>query len=261
MANTDWLINKDYIKSLGYSDTYYLESLCYKVFSFIKNVPVPIVCKYNHNLHKINYHLGKEYVEIPVDSMISPYDHVFQVKMYFKKFFPSFDVKISKEVELTEDEMIALINKGMDTNDVINQRKTVVEHEVGTIVKIYLKRDSFLLERNNILEYRVTGSLKNLLGCSEFMRNIRACKDDMERYNYIMNNSRFEYHVKEDTIDINYPGQMMKNFFKIHAPYMNSEILWINEYVAEWEGYRITFDSLFLKQDCMTYLQCRKKYC
>ena len=35
-----WLEDTEFIKGLGFKDLYYLESLCHKISSFLKNVPI-----------------------------------------------------------------------------------------------------------------------------------------------------------------------------------------------------------------------------
>ena len=249
-----WLEDSEYINSRNFEDKYYLESLCHHLSNFIKNVPIPVLCDYIERFKSISFSVGKEKNSFPLTIDISYYDYITLVKRWLQQFYPRYEVLI--DAELSDDEILFLVReKGYSLNDALLERKKIPE--IGIIEKEIRKEDQFILNVNGIKTVRITGNKKPLL-LKDFMKELRGIKDQQERKNYILENSReFSTMTTYDRIvRINYQGLQLLSFFKINFEDLKDyEFKEIEPFVYSWGQYILKFSSLTLKQDCLKLYQ------
>lgn len=246
-----WLTDEEFLRKSSISDTYYLEGLCYKISSFLKNVPVHIVTRLNND--SISFFIGSNEKEFKIDYDLSYYDYITRIRMWSRQFFPQYKCEIKKEVELSDEEMKEKVKEGMDLNDVLLLTKEITEVKEGRIEKVYLKDDCFLFnDFAGNLEKRTTVYAQKCSPVSSFIEKFRACENDEQKYNYLMENSKSLGNVEETEINVEYSGKQMINFFKInYEDLKNIELIQISEFIFKWGRFKIQFNSLTLRDDCI----------
>jgi len=262
----DWLINDSFLREVNFPDIYYLETLCYKIHSFLKNVPIPVYTSYDIIHNSIYFMVGQNKKFFPLDVDISYYDYITLVKEWLQNFYPQYKVSFNQEVEYNDSEILEIIEKeGISLNDALLRKKVVTINEYCIIDKVYLTKDSFVLYRyqNDQLiskEVRISGSIldNNILTLSKFLDGYRNLLDqqasDEEKKNFIEKNSKITQFLplKDSLITVNYYGKMMINFFKINYPLLKDKpLVQIDEFVYEWGRFNIIFESRLLRDDCI----------
>jgi hypothetical protein len=253
-----WLEDSEFIYNTNFEDKYYLESLCHHLSNFIKNVPIPVLCDYSTRYKSIYFSVGDDKNNFPLTIDISYYDYITLVKRWLYQFFPRYEVLI--DAELDDDEILKLVREqGYNLNDALLERKKVPE--IGVIEKEIRKEDQFIININGTKTVRITGNKKPLL-LKDFMKELRGIKDQQQRKNYILDNSReFSTVVTYDkVVRINYQNSQLLNFFKVNYEDLKDYELKESEpFVYEWKNYLIRFSSITLRNDCLKYYQEMKE--
>jgi len=253
-----WLEDSEFIYNTNFEDKYYLESLCHHLSNFIKNVPIPVLCDYSERFKSIYFSVGEEKSHFALTIDVSYYDYITLVKRWLYQFYPRYEVLI--DTGLDDNEILALVREqGFNLNDALLERKKVTE--IGVIEKEIRKEDQFIININGVKTVRITGNKKPLL-LKDFMKELRGIKDQQERKNYILDNSREFSTIPnyEKSIKINYQGQQLLNFFRINYEDLKEyELKEVESFVYEWKNYIIRFSSISLRNDCLKYYQERKE--
>lgn len=255
----NWLVDSEYIKKLPFIDTYYLESLCYAINSFLKNTPIPIIAKLSKTFdvdNSIVFYIGEinKYFKVSVD--YSYFDFTTLVKQWAYDYYPKYTVDYDIEVPYSDDEIHKMVKEGMDMNDAIAMRKKQKFTEIGVIEKIILKEDRFILLKNDKRYIYISGTIQKPIPLSVFKKNLFLIKDDVERKKYIDENSTMisECNKNEDVI-IDHQGKQMLNFFKINEETLNKYPMQnISSFVWRCGKFVIKFSSQSLMNDCMKYI-------
>ncbi len=263
----EWLINDAFLKNTNFPDLYYLETLCYKIYSFLKNVPVPVYTSYDYNHHSIYFLIGTHKKYFPVDMDISYYDYITLVRRWLCTFYPKYTVSFIKEIDYDDAEILQIVEQeGISLNDALLRKKKVPVTEYCFIDKVYLTKDEFILHRyhNNILvakEVRISGSIteNKLIPLSKFLDGYRKLIGDEhvteeQKKTYIEQNSKLVHtlSLQESTIVINYLGKMMINFFKINfSDLYKIPLIQITDFTYHWGRFAIMFESRLLRDDCI----------
>jgi len=246
-----WLTDKEFISKSKYNDLYYLEGLCYRIASFLKNTPIHVITILDNTEMSIGFSIGTNKKYYPISNDISFYDYITEVEKWLKTFYPSFDYMEELEVELSEEEMKTKIKEGMNLNDVLLLRKKSYVRHYGVVEKIYLKDDCFLLNYNGNLEKRTSICTTNAVPVSKFMEKLRTLSEK-ERYEYIKNDSVKLHDITEKQIEIDYAGKTMLNFFEINYDVLKEKsLIKVSEFVYTWGRFVINFNSPLLRDDCL----------
>jgi len=253
-----WLEDSEFIHDTNFEDKYYLESLCHHLSNFIKNVPVPVLCDYSTRFKSIYFSVGEDKTNFPLTIDVSYYDYITLVKRWLYQFYPRYEVLVDSELD--DDEILKLVREqGYNLNDALLERKKV--SEIGVIEKEIRKEDQFIINIEGVKTVRITGNKKPLL-LKDFMKELRGIKDQQERKNYILDNSR-EFStvaIYDKIVRINYQGKQLLNFFIINFPDLKDyDLKEVEPFMYEWKNYVIKFSSLSLKQDCLKYYQEMKE--
>lgn len=258
-----WLTDSDFLQKSGYSDLYYLENLCFKINSFLKNTPIHAVASLDvKRTNQIYFMVGPNKKSFKIDPELSPYDFITKVKRWLYQFYPQYEIEYEEEIEYSDEEILKMVQEqGMNLNDALLKRKRVVKKEKGVIEKCLFKDDLFVLNVNGERSLWITGSVSNHLVVSKFKENFMKIEDDEEKYNYLMSNCR-KYRDLNDikTININYSGKQLLNFFKVNFVDLKDEpLVMIEDFKYQWGKFIITFESVSLKKDCLEYYKTRKQ--
>lgn len=255
MKVNSWLENSQFISNMGFKDTYYLETLCFKVSAFLKNVPVPICATWDKTHQSIYFSIGNNKYFIPVKTGVAYYDYITLIDQWARQFYPQYVVDVETQIPYTDEEILELVKQGTNLNDAILMKKPYSYVEQGRIEKIFLKRDEFILNINGQKEIRISSkSINNIIPLSKFMESIRQLKNDDEVKQFIDDNSKklFPLVDKDKEIVINYSGAQMINFFHINFPDMKQYALeQIDEFQYKWGMFHIIFESKMLRDDCL----------
>jgi len=255
MKVNSWLENEQFISKMKFSDPYYLETLCFKIASFLKNVPVPVCSTYDAQHRSIYFSIGDNKHYLTLDTNISYYDFVTLIDKWTRNFYPQYKVEVNTEIEYTDEEIMELVKTGVNLNDAILMRKPYSYIETGIIEKIYIKRDEFIFNKDGEREIRMSGTgVSNALPLSKFMEGIRQISNDVEKKQYIEDNSRVVQILKDSNkeIIINYSGKQLINFFSINfSDNKNAPLNQIDEFQYQWGNFRVIFESKILRDDCL----------
>lgn len=255
MKVNSWLENSQFISNMGFKDTYYLETLCFKVSAFLKNVPVPICATWDKTHQSIYFSIGNNKYFIPVKTDVAYYDYITLIDQWARQFYPQYVVDVETQIPYTDEEILELVKQGTNLNDAILMKKPYSYVEQGRIEKIFLKRDEFILNINGQKEIRISSkSINNIIPLSKFMESIRQLKTDDEVKQFIDDNSKklFPLVDKDKEIVINYSGAQMINFFHINFPDMKQYALeQIDGFQYKWGMFHIIFESKMLRDDCL----------
>lgn len=263
----NWLVDSEFIKNHAedFPDTYYLESLCYNIGSFLKNTPVPVVVKLDDNFkenHRIIFSLGKISNSFEVSVNYSYEDFITLVKRWLYPYYPSYTVEEEVEIPLSHEEMIEVLknDKNIDMNDVLELRKKEFIKEHLVIEKIMLKEDTFIVNRNGQKSLRISGTIKDPMSLSAFKKELYSIKDDMQKKKFIEENSTPVRNLdKKMDVTIDYQGQQMRNFFKINAEELiSAEAKSLSPFVWKFGRFTVKFSSQSLMDDCLRDLRKRK---
>lgn len=256
MKINTWLEDEQFISKMNFDDQYYLETLCFKIAAFLKNIPVPVCSTYDRSHKSIYFLIGDNKHFLPIDVNISYYDYITLIDKWTRQFYPQYEVKINTEIEYTDIEIMKLVQEGINLNDALLMRKPHSYTEVGIIEKIFIKKDEFIFTRNGIKEIRMSGlGVQTPLPLSKFMEGIREISNNNEKKNYIEKNSKFIMNLRtaEKEIIINYSGKQMINFIRIN--FDNNKfypLIAIDDFQYSWGIFRIIFESKNLRDDCIT---------
>lgn len=258
----NWLVDSAFIKKQEFSDTYYLESLCYHINSFLKNTPVPVVAKISNSFkddNKIEFSVGAIRKQFKASVNYSYFDFIALVRQWLYKYYPQYSVEYDVEVPLSEDEMCALVKKGeyKNLNDIIDLRKIERVKEHCVIEKIMLKDDQFIMNKNGIRSIYISGTIKNPMSLSNFKKQLYVIKDDDQKKKFIEDNSTFVKELDETKdIIIDYQGQQMINFFKVNLDELcESAQTNISSFTWRFGRFVVKFSSQSLMDDCLRYIK------
>jgi len=257
----EWLENESFMSKIDFHNKYYIESLGKVLALYIKTVPIPVLTTWDPVNKRIYFHVGQEKRFFEVDENINYWDYTYLVHKWLYQFFPRFEVEEEKEVELSEEEIFEKVKEGMNLNDALLLRKKAIVKDIGVITKIHITNDEFVLNRNGFETIRISGSLENPLPLSSFLKQIRALTDNKEKRDFILKNSKEIKDLPEEKkqIIIDYPPQMMKNFFTIRYDDLKKmNITKIYDNVYEMGRFKLVFESSDLARDCFRYLKQKK---
>jgi hypothetical protein len=259
-----WLESQEFLKKTGFQDLFYLESLCYHIASFLKNVPLPVVTSHDIGFtNSIFFVVGDKIKNgFKIDTNIAPYDYITLVKRWLYQYYPKYSYKYDEQVPYSDEEIIALHKQGQDLNDLLQLRKSVQKVEIGIIEKEMRVKDQFILNRNGIRELWLTGSLKDPMTLTEFKDTLLRISDDVERRLFIFAHARPIQVLDASTkdINVNYIGYQMLNFFKINYDDLKQyEVKEVVPFVYRWGRFVCKFDSRSLMLECLNYIEKRKK--
>ena len=257
----EWLENESFMSKIDFHNKYYIESLGKVLASYIKTVPIPVLTTWDPVNKRIYFHVGQEKRFFEVDENINYCDYTYLVHKWLYQFFPRFEVEEEKEVELSEEEIFEKVKEGMNLNDALLLRKKAIVKDIGVITKIHITNDEFVLNRNGFETIRISGSLENPLPLSSFLKQFRSLTDNKEKRDFILKNSKEIKELPEEKkqIIIDYPSQMMKNFFTIRYDDLKKmNITKIYDNVYEMGRFKLVFESSDLARDCFRYLKQKK---
>lgn len=259
-----WLISVEFLKKFNFSDRYYLESLCYHVHSFLKNVPVQVITYYDKTTDSICFCIGKNKKNFKLNIEIAPYDYVTVVKRWLYQFYPKYEYDYIIQEHYSDQEIIDMLKckKVVDLNDALLLRKPIEKKEIGVIEKVMMKEDQFIININDQRQLWITGSIKQPLTLTLFKEQLFKLQDNEERRNYIYKNARKIKDLAKDDkeIVIKYTGKQMINFFKInYEDLKNYELKQIQSYLYKWDRFLIYFDSSSLLSDCLSFVEKKNK--
>ena len=264
--SNNWLTDSDYIKKQVFSDSYYLESLCYTISSFLKNTPVPIVAKLSKTFEKDNlmeFSIGSIFKVLKVTTVYSYYDFITLVKQWAYPYYPSYSVDEEINVPYSHEEMLDILKNdpSVDMNDVLNMTKKETVVEKGVIEKIVLKEDKFIFNRNGKRSIYISGTIKNPMSLSSFKKSLLNITEDKAKKKFIEENSTFVQDLdKEKSIVIDYQGQQMLNFFKVNkSELLSSEVDNPAPFVWRFGRFLVKFSSQSLMDDCIRYFKNKKE--
>jgi hypothetical protein len=268
MKANKWLENTDFIEKIKFKDSYYLETLLFKIAAFIKNAPVPIISSWDNDHKSIYLSIGDNKQFFQLDTNIAYYDMITLMKRWCIQFYPQYEIEIEKQIEYTDEEIVNdLVGKqGMNLNDAILARKTIKYIERGIIEKVFFgdneNRDRFILNINGDRQVRLAGNISNgiIMPIGEFMEGIRKFSKEKEKYtqqdvkDYIEQNSKYISDLKnKGEVLITYKGMQMLNFIKINFVdlYPDYELEQQEDFVYTWGRFKLIFDSKSLIRDCL----------
>jgi hypothetical protein len=268
MKANKWLENTEFIEKIKFKDSYYLETLLFKIAAFIKNAPVPIISSWDNDHKSIYLSIGDNKQFFQLDTNIAYYDMITLMKRWCSQFYPQYTIEVEKQVEYTDEEIVNdLVGKqGMNLNDAILARKTIKYIERGIIEKVFFgdneNRDRFILNINGDRQVRLAGNISNgiIMPIGEFMEGIRKFSKEKEKYtqqdvkDYIEQNSKYISDLKnKGEVLITYKGMQMLNFIKINFVdlYPDYELEQQEDFVYTWGRFKLIFDSKSLIRDCL----------
>ena len=256
-----WLTDSLYIKNSGFQDTYYLESLCYHINSFVKNTPVPVVTELDKNKWGVWFSVGHIRRLFKVNVNYAYFDYITLVKSWLIRYYPQYNVNYEIEVPLDDGEILAKVkNEGLDLNDAIHLKKKSIVSEHAVIEKLMMKEDQFLINKNGKRFLYMSGTIKNPQSVSSFKRHLLTIEDDMQKKNFIDENSTLirEFDdVKEVVVD--YQGQQMLNFFRINFKELSTlDSTQVSPFQWKFGRFNVKFSSQNLMADCLKYFNDRK---
>jgi hypothetical protein len=268
MKANKWLENTEFIEKIKFKDSYYLETLLFKIAAFIKNAPVPIISSWDNDHKSIYLSIGDNKQFFQLDTNIAYYDMITLMKRWCSQFYPQYTIEVEKQVEYTDEEIVNdLVGKqGMNLNDAILARKTIKYIERGIIEKVFFgdneNRDRFILNINGDRQVRLAGNISNgiIMPIGEFMEGIRKFSKEKEKYtqqdvkDYIEQNSKYISDLKnKGEVLITYKGMQMLNFIKINFVdlYPDYELEQQEDFVYTWGKFKLIFDSKSLIRDCL----------
>lgn len=257
----EWMINEQFLSKIDYHNKYYIESLGKILYSYIETIPIPVISTWDPLNKRIYILVGQEKRFFEVDENISYFDFTFLVDSWLKKFFPKFCIEEECKIPLDDNEIIEKVKNGMSLDDALLERKDAKIKDIGVITKIQITNDEFYFNRNGNEHIRITGSLDNLIPLSVFLKTLREIKNDIEKRDFILNNSRELKSVSNNKaqIIVDYPEMMMMNFFIIRYETMKKiPLLRITEKLYEWKHFKITFKSEGNERDCIRYLKQKR---
>lgn len=267
------LTDKLYLQSLGYKDIHYLESLCQSIWEFIKNTPIFIfsnVYKDQQGVVKIKLSVGDKSKVYRIDNSIHIYDFIYILQKFLKPLYPQFEFEEEVDYDLDVEEMLQTVaNTGISLKEAVFLKKKILLNQKGIILKIFLSKDEFLLDYNGIKSIRTTVFSNNFAGVllvSQFIKNVRNLyynkASGKEIRDYIINNSK-EIRIlskNENDIIVDYPLNMMKNFFRLHfLDLLDSQLEKITHLYYKWGRYCIMFSDEKIENECISYYRNRKK--
>lgn len=267
MRANKWLENTEFIEKIKFKDSYYLETLLFKIAAFIKNAPVPIISSWDNDHKSIYLSIGDNKQFFQLDTNIAYYDMITLMKRWCSQFYPQYTIEVEKQVEYTDEEIVNdLVGKqGMNLNDAILARKTIKYIERGIIEKVFFgdneNRDRFIFNINGVRQVRLAGNISNgvIMPIGEFMEGIRKFSKEKEKYtqqdvkDYIEQNSKYISDLKnKGEVLITYKGMQMLNFIKINFVdlYPDYELEQQEDFVYTWGRFKLIFDSKSLIRDC-----------
>jgi hypothetical protein len=257
-----WLTDQEFLSRSNFPDLYYFETLCNHVSNMVKNIPVPVCTSYDTKNKAIYFSIGHIKKGFKIDANISYYDYLTIVKRWLITFYPCYEVQYEIERELTEDEMAEKAKQGMNLNDIILFRLKEKITEKGFIEKITMREDSFILNRNNERQVRMSGTKLLPMSLSTFMDKLKLLKNDQKKFDFIMQNSIVIKNLvisERSEINIAYQGKWMLNFFIINYPDLkNKKLIEIDPFLYRWGIFKIKFESMSLKNDCLNYYNEQK---
>ena len=258
-----WLTDSLYIKNSGFQDTYYLESLCYHINSFVKNTPIPVVVELNQKKWGVWFSVGHIRRLFKININYAYYDYITLVKNWLVRYYPQYSVDYEIEVPLEDNEILSKVkNEGLDLNDAIHLKKKKSVKEFAIIEKVMMKEDQFLINKNGKRFLYMSGTIKNPQTISVFKKQLLSIKDDVDKKKFIDENSTLirEFDERKEVV-IDYQGQQMLNFFRINFKELNSaDFEWkqTSPFVYKFGRFVVKFSSQNLMNDCLKYFNDRK---
>jgi hypothetical protein len=250
-----WLEDHDFLSRSNFPDLYYFETVCKHISNMVKNLPIPVLTTYDSKNKSIYFSVGKIKNSFLLNTDISYSDYITLIKRGLYQFFPRYEIIYDKEEEYSEEELWEIVRKDkINLNDALLLRKTSKVKEIGIIEKITMLRDEFILSINGDKQVRISGSTYMPMSLSIFMDKLKVLEKNEDKYNFIFSNSAMVKYLHEDNRDINivYPGKQMIHFFDINFEDLkNFELVPIDNFNYRWGKFKITFESLTLKNDCI----------
>jgi hypothetical protein len=221
------LEDKSFIQEFDFENKEYLETLLKKLKNFLNHLPVPYSFDFDFNNNVLILRIGGNKKNFKIDMNIYYADFLTLIKKWIIQFYPQY----------------------------------YVDEEYGVILKIFFQTNTFLFFNNGIKELRYTGKRNKLLSLSQFLKTIRKIEDKTELKEYIFEESTLVKTIDNSTqkIFINYPYEMMKNFFKINFDDLKAFPITKTEDTFYYIGkYVINFNDKLSETECIEYLVNRK---
>lgn len=258
----EWMENEQFISKMKYHNLYYVKNLGQVLGAYLRAIPIPVITTWDPNFKRIYFHVGLDKHYFDLDENVSYWDYTFLAGQWLSSFFPSYCVEEEEDVELSEAEIWNKVRKeGLTLDDALLLRKPALVKTTGKIIKIQITNDEFIFNNNGKEEVRISGTLEKLIPLSLFLKELRRLTDDHEKKNYILSNSRLikELNETKREIVIDYPDQMMRNFFIIRYDSLrNDSFSKTYEGLYKWGRFIIKFNSLELERDCIHFLNQRR---
>ena len=94
MKINKWLEDEDFISKMKFVDKYYLETLCFKVAAFLKNIPVPVCSTWDAKNKSIYFSIGDNKHYVSVDVNIAYHDYITLIDKWTRQFYPQYKVEV-----------------------------------------------------------------------------------------------------------------------------------------------------------------------
>ena len=257
-----WLEDREFLSRSNFPDLYYFETLCNHIANMVKNIPIPVCTSYDTKNKAIYFSVGKIKKGFKIDIDIAYYDFLTIIKRWLIQYYPKYEIEKEIEKELTEEEMAEKAKQGMNLNDIILFRKKEIVKEVGYIEKITMLKDEFILNINGERQVRISGSAMTPMSLSTFMDKLKLLQNNKKKYDFIMQNSlliKKLYSTDKTEINITYAGKQMLSFFKInYIDLKNENLIELQPFLYKWGVFKIKFESMSLKNDCLNYYNEQK---
>jgi len=268
MSFNDKLIDRNYISNVKYENTLYVTQLFHAVYDLLKELPIPVIASYDPKNIQLYFMFVDNKKSFAIDDKVSIEDYKTLVRRWCNRFFPSYTLKTTKEVSLSKDEIFEKVKtEKMKIEDAIDLTKEIDIVENGVIDSIYLSKDLFRMNINDVYSVYSSG---NFMDLSKFLEILKDIEEDEERKNFIFKNSmeivgedplrfvyeKVQYFKVKSNETIKYKGKMMYNFFSINYPSLKEEeILEVDELVYTWGKYEIHFEDSEIEKMCLDYVE------
>lgn len=289
MKNNEWLEDPEFIYRLDYYDKYYITSLCKRISIFLKTLPITVITTWDNNHKSLYITVGTNKNYFSISPNIAYEDYLTLIQRWLIQFFPTYDVteKIKRKmtpVELTVRRDLAISNnEKIDFNSLLDLEIDASKKEYGIITKVYVfeENDKFEIEINDKKYLYMSGTLNRPMGLSTFLKKLRKIENNVDRKNFIFNNSHMIEPIVENSKDkfIEYNSQQIFNFFVINYldlkkyepifvmeksyKYINAdeELIEQKQHIYRWGQYMIKFpaDNEELINDCISFYKDAKE--
>lgn len=276
IGKNGWLEDPEFISNMRFDEKDYLDELLPFVAGFLRRVPVHVVSSWDWKNKSMSLAIGKKHKSFRISHKLPVYEFSLMLDEWMKPLYPQYKVEKKVNRPLNESEIEKGIREGEFTLDEsFNRTVDDIETEEGIITRIHLVHDEFQLVVNGKAEIRISGTINSPMslrgkrgGPPQFLDIIETLKDDDEIHAFIYENSKLIKRLESQAIvQINYVGDMMRNWFVLNQTYLienpltQFDVAGVGGYdknVYRAGKFLIKFDSEYHYMDCMSILKSDK---